>query len=121
VGTVENDENGGDWSPVITNITEVTTAAYTCAVVLKTPDGFLNLRQGPGAGFGIVTKLFQGDFLYVDTTKCQMIDDRQFCDERSQWTHVLSILRVDGSSDKAQTLAHGWASNQYVQRSRCPE
>jgi hypothetical protein len=27
VGTVENDQNGGDWSPIITDITKVTTAA----------------------------------------------------------------------------------------------
>ena len=38
-----------------------------CAVVLKTPDGFLALREGPGTQHKMITKLEQGDFLLADT------------------------------------------------------
>ena len=41
-----------------------------CAVVLKTPDGFLALRQGPGTRFPVKLKLHQGDVLSADTRRC---------------------------------------------------
>ena len=41
------------------------TAAYStedfCAVVLKTPDGFLALREKPGTQFKMIAKLHEGD------------------------------------------------------------
>jgi hypothetical protein len=42
-----------------------------CAIVLKTPDGFLNMRRAPTMKSDIVTQLKQGDFLYVDTAGCE--------------------------------------------------
>lgn len=42
-------------------------AAYDeCAVVLKTPDGFLAMRQGPGTGANMVTKLHRGDVVETE-------------------------------------------------------
>jgi hypothetical protein len=38
-----------------------------CAVVTKTPDGFLNLRRAPTAKAPVVTKLRPGDRLYIWT------------------------------------------------------
>jgi hypothetical protein len=52
-----------------------------CAVVLKTPDGFLNLRNAPTSQSEVITKLKRGDFLYVDTARCETRDDLSICDE----------------------------------------
>jgi hypothetical protein len=37
-----------------------------CAVVLKTPDGFLALREGPGTRFRMQARLHRGDVLFAD-------------------------------------------------------
>jgi hypothetical protein len=37
-----------------------------CAVVRKTPDGFLALREGPGTWFPMKARLHQGDLLFAD-------------------------------------------------------
>jgi hypothetical protein len=92
-----------------------------CAVVLKTPDGFLNLRKAPTTKSDIVTQLKQGDFLYVDTTRCETKGNLSICDEDNppRWTHVTSARRIDGKD--ARTFTQGWVSDQYVQWFRCEE
>jgi hypothetical protein len=92
-----------------------------CAVVLKTPDGFLNMRRAPTMKSDIVTQLKQGDFLYVDTAGCETAGTLSICDEGNprRWTHVTSVRRIDGKD--AQTFTKGWVSDQYVQWFHCDE
>ncbi len=99
----------------------INATADGCAVVLKTPDGFLSLRKAPTAKSGVITKLKQGDFLYVDAATCETRDDLSICDEKipHRWTHVTSVRRID--SKKPSTSTHGWVSDQYVQWFHCEE
>jgi len=46
-----------------------------CAVVLRTPDGFLNVRDESKMGSRIVAQVKPGDILYID--------DKTICDENS--------------------------------------
>ena len=83
-----------------------------CAVVLKTPDGFLNLRQGPGTRFQVVAKLNRGDFIYVGTEQCYA---GRCTDERHSWTHVEGFPRLNKHGDV------GWVNDAFIQWSDCPE
>jgi hypothetical protein len=57
-----------------------------CAVVLKTPDGFLNLRKAPTTKSDIVKQLKQGDFLY----------ERQGARQRAIFQFATKTIRLDG-------------------------
>ena len=87
-----------------------------CAVVLKTPDGFLNLRKAPTTSAEIVAKLKQGDVLNVDTAQCETRGDLSVCSKGTRWTHVTSVPRLDG---KSSTLTQGWVRDRYVQWFSC--
>jgi hypothetical protein len=106
---------------VLFSVQAIKATADGCAVVLKTPDGFLNLRKAPTVQSEVITKLKQGDFLYVDTARCETRGDLSICDEKSptQWTHVTSIRRIDGKNPPSFT--QGWVSDQYVQWFHCDE
>jgi hypothetical protein len=90
-----------------------------CAVVLRTPDGFLNLREGPSVETRVVSKLSRGDLLYVDTAQCGRVKGRWICDKRSEWGHVTQVPRFDGSDPRQSTS--GWVSDKFVQWFECPE
>jgi hypothetical protein len=71
-----------------------------CAVVLKTPDGFLALREKPGRESKIIAKLREGDFLYAGTEQCS----QSVCDtEDRKWTHINGVPRIDGPNDPKKT------------------
>jgi hypothetical protein len=59
-----------------------------CAVVLKTPDGFLNLRKDPSMRARIVARLKTGQIVYVDDLVC---DPMAHCDNEGGWTHVIDV------------------------------
>jgi hypothetical protein len=86
-----------------------------CAVVLKIPDGFLALREGPGTRFDVKARLKQGDVLLADTRSC-VIDHPDICDEKREWTYVYSV-RHEGDEVKAQ----GWVARRFIQEFVCPE
>jgi hypothetical protein len=88
-----------------------------CAVVLKTSDGFLNVRKAPTANAEIVAKLKQGDVLDVDTAQCETRADLSICSEGKGWTHVTSIPRLDGKQSTAPT--QGWVRDRYVKWFTC--
>jgi hypothetical protein len=94
-----------------------------CAVVLKTPDGFLNMREGPGARFDVTARLLSGDFLYFGTEQCSNLRGRRVCnDDRFSWTYVDSIPKFDkGPDGTVKTATHGWVSTRYLQFFDCPE
>jgi hypothetical protein len=78
-----------------------------CAVVLKTPDGFLALRERPTTKSRMKFKLTQGDFLY--TKEC----DDLVCGGRKGWTHIQQPMGVEYNV--------GWVYNKYIQKFDCPD
>ena len=90
-----------------------------CAVVLKTPDGFLSLRDGPGMRF--LEKLPQGDVLYIDTVECSTISGTMVCGNPKEWTHVNSVPRLDGPIREAKKFTQGWVASKYIQWFECAE
>src|SRR5438105_4026726 len=76
-----------------------------CAVVLKTPDGFLALREGPGNDFPVIAKLSPGTFLYTDTRSYYEIGKRTGFADRKKWT-TASPIRLRG--------VDGWVSTKYI-------
>ena len=90
-----------------------------CAVVLQTPDGFLNVRKAPTANAEIVAKLKRGDLLDVDTAQCETRADLSICSEGTSWTHVTSIRRLVGKQSTAPT--QGWVRDRYLKWFTCAE
>lgn len=73
--------------------------ADACAVVLKTPDGFLALREKPTVQSTMIAKLLQGDYLAAVENKKAGI-----------WMYVTESR--DGTE--------GWVSRKHVQEFECP-
>ena len=91
-----------------------------CAVVLRSPDGFVNLRQSPGARQKIVARLVRGDQLYVDTAGCDTAGGKQVCPGKSGWTHVTSVPRVESAQSAGSGYTRGWVSDRYIRWYDCP-
>jgi hypothetical protein len=80
------------------------TVDIDCAVVLKTPDGFLALRKGPGTQFKMITKLQQGDFLVFSAED----------DGKSKWVEAEARNCMG-----CETFARGWVYRKYAQSFVC--
>jgi hypothetical protein len=107
---------------IITSVSAALTtgAAATedfCAVVLKTPDGFLALREGPGTKFKVKARLRRGDVLYADSRGCIY----GVCDEMGRWVYVNHVPRLDGNLEKARHLTQGWVVRRFVQEFGGPD
>ena len=92
------------------------TASY-CAVVLITPDGFLNLRSGPGATYPIIGKMFSGVQVLVDTGSCR----NQLCDETKKWQFVEGVERLDDPPETAEHFTQGWAIARFTKKVKCAD
>jgi len=77
-------------------------AADGCAVVLQTPDGFLNLRAEPKMGSRIIARLKPGNW-FVD-------DDRPGGD-RNTWDHVVSVPRLERGP---KLSIKGWVARRFI-------
>jgi hypothetical protein len=55
-----------------------------CLRVEPTPDGYLNLRQGPGMNFKVKAKLLPGQRILVDYQTDEWIHMRRVCDSSEQ-------------------------------------
>ena len=97
----------------------VNAAVKGCAVVQKAPDAFLYLGKAPATS-EVVTRLKPGDFLFVDSARCETGGSLSICDKGNprRWTHVTSVRRIDKGH---QTSTRGWIRNQYVQWVGCEE
>lgn len=69
-----------------------------CAVVLRTPDGFLNLRKAPMMGSAVIARLKPGEQFGIDSATCETEGTLSICNE--SWVHVISVPRLDGKSPK---------------------
>jgi uncharacterized protein YraI len=93
-------------------------SASFCAVVLLTPDGFLNLRAGPGATYPIVGKMVPGDQISVDTGSCR----NKLCDETQKWQFVEWVERLDGPPEKAKRrFTQGWTMARFIKQVKCDD
>ncbi len=79
-----------------------------CAVVSKTPDGFLNVRKAPTMKSEIIAKIHPGDLVHADAYECSITDD---C-EIKNWTHIASVSRSSGPN-KPQAL-RGWVGTKFL-------
>ena len=81
----------------------------SCAVVKRTPDGFLNLRavfNGP-----IIAKLRPGDLLYVMGSEVGI-------STLGDWAQIYGVLRLDGS--KPRQDGAGWVARRFIREIKCP-
>ncbi|WP_027583716.1 SH3 domain-containing protein [Bradyrhizobium sp. Ai1a-2] len=85
-----------------------------CAVVLPTPDGFLNLREAPTANSGVVGAFRPGQRLEVDDAECETRDDLSICS--AEWTRVTGIQRKDRGPPHG---LQGWVASRWVRWIRC--
>jgi hypothetical protein len=69
----------------------------SCVTVQPTPDGYLNLRDGPGMTFKVKAKLIIGEHLEVDA-------------RTDEWTHTTNVAERRGDAGKVS----GWVYSKYV-------
>ena len=76
-----------------------------CAVVLKTPDGFLALRTKPEPKSKMMSKLFPGQVLRVDIDKYRS----------KNWIYVEGLVE-----NSERWYMDGWVYSKYIQSFVCP-
>lgn len=86
-----------------------------CATPIKTSDGFLNLRSGPGVNFQILGQVHNGDVLLIDTGQCRDDFGTLQCDESGRWVFVQSVDGLKESSSNQK----GWVSSRYITSVLC--
>ena len=96
----------------------------SCAVVTKTPDGFLNLRRAPTTRAPVVTKLRPGDRLYI-TLDEDGLNEGGICSP-GNWKLIEGIWRLDGKPINIQAGAEwqphtGWAVKRFLRQIDCPK
>jgi hypothetical protein len=95
-------------------------AADICAVVLKTPDGFLAARVKPGVQFEIQQKFTQGRVLGISEDHCShSVRGRLVCNKN--WVHVKNIYpEVAGGEVEGFSSGFGYINSKYIQTFLCP-
>ncbi len=82
-----------------------------CAVSERTPDGFVNLRNGPGPHYKVVGQVLPPNVMLVGTEQCRDDFGLSLCSEDRQWVFVEEVLGK-------RPLMKGWMNNKFV--SVCP-
>jgi hypothetical protein len=78
------------------------TGPNSCAVVLKTPDGFLNVRIAPKMGTRIVARLKPGDIIeFYDPHPADV-----------NWMHVMYAPQIDEKNGRK--ITRGWIGRRFV-------
>jgi hypothetical protein len=78
----------------VTQIDTGDTHDNMCVEVQPTPDGYLNLRQGPGMNFKVKAKLLSGQRILVDVQTAEWTHVRRICDEKEDlegWVYTKYI------------------------------
>jgi hypothetical protein len=78
-----------------------------CAVVLKTPDGFLALREEPRTQGKMVAKLYEGNTLELD-----FAHPVEYADKLTTWSSART-------GPRGTDYLSGWVSNRYIRKFRC--
>ena len=88
-----------------------------CANPIKTDDGFLNLRSGPGTAYAIVGRAIPSDELVIDTSACREDFGDNLCDLSRKWVFVQYINSVN----EARNIQKGWVNSRFVQQIPCKD
>jgi hypothetical protein len=90
-----------------------------CAVVLRTPDGFLSLRKLPTADSTAVARLLPGEMLDIDDLACQKQANLSICrTDDVTWMHVTGVPRLER---KGRSRVSGWVRGKYVKSVECAD
>jgi hypothetical protein len=100
-----------------------------CAVPEMTPDGFLNLRDGPGIQSRIIGRVVPSDYLFVAIPSCQEREDQPpVCDETRRWEYIEEVFSVPEGGGNGwinwREISHhkrGWVRRSYLRRVACAE
>jgi hypothetical protein len=81
-----------------------------CAIVLKTRDGFLNIREAPTMKSKIIAKISPADIVHDDAyeTLIGEFDNPHY----EGWTHIDRVLRSSG--DKKWQKLRGWVGTRFL-------
>jgi hypothetical protein len=77
-----------------------------CAMVKKTPDGFLNLRADFSMSGKVIAKLRPGDLLYVTSTELGI-------NTLGDWVKVDGVWHKPGQT--------GWVARRFIREIKCPK
>jgi hypothetical protein len=81
----------------------------SCAVVLRTPDGFLTLRKAPSVKAKIIARLKPGDILLgFESLNATAVGDK--------WAHVLSVPQVPRLKNES-----GWVRARFIVDVECKD
>ena len=84
-----------------------------CAVVVKTPDGFLNIRQTPSSNGRVLGQATPGDVVaIVGDTKGE---------PSGRWSYLTRSFEVIGNKIINERNISGWASTRYLSVIECPD
>jgi hypothetical protein len=103
---------------LITVISGANATADGCAIVTRTPDGFLNLRELPTAPSAVVMRLLPGELLNIDDAGCEKKGNLEICQDDPLWTHVTGVPRLER---KDRPLLRGWVSARYIKTVECED
>ena len=84
-----------------------------CAMVRRTPDGFLNLREAFSMSGKIIAKLRPGDRIYVTATELGISTP-------GDWVEVHGVWRLD-SDDISKPWHSGWVARRFIRETKCPK
>ena len=84
-----------------------------CAMVRRTPDGFLNLREAFSMSGKIIAKLRPGDRIYVTATELGI-------NTLGDWVQVDGVWRLDGN-DISKPWHSGWVARRFIRETKCPK
>jgi hypothetical protein len=88
-----------------------------CAVIERTNDGFVNLREGPRVDYNSLGIAIQSDILLVDTAPCRSDFGPLICDETGKWNFVENVIRV---GDQSKHFLKGWVNSSFIRQVTCP-
>jgi hypothetical protein len=84
-----------------------------CAMVRRTPDRFVNLRENFSISGKIISKLRPGDLLYVTATELGI-------NTLGDWVEVDGVWRLDGN-DTSKPWTRGWVARRFIREIKCPK
>jgi len=87
-----------------------------CAVIERTDDGFVTVREGPAANYSARGMLVPSDQLWMDTRHCRSDFGREFCDEKGAW---LFVERVFPNGDPSRSKIKGWVNSHFIRQIGC--
>ena len=95
-----------DYTFKATQIETGDTHRSMCVAVQPTPDGYLNVRQGPGMNFKPIAKLVPGQRISVDVQTDEWTHLTRICDEKEDldgWVYNKYVKDIDGSDIKRKS------------------